>query len=131
VAWYLNLLFCTKNCFLEAKLKVVAEVFATLCAIPITRGSCAEKLAKNVAKDVLETRREIEAATKRALIAERGMAELIIERPPLRIRQYLISLGDFLERFFCLLVSGITVGMIFQCQFAVSLFDFFLTGVTL
>jgi hypothetical protein len=89
----------------------------------------AEKFAKDIAKDIFETRIEVESAGKRTVITESGMTVLIVLCSLVRVRKYLVSLGNQLKRFFRLFVSGVAIRMMLKRKFSVRLFDLILAGI--
>ena len=59
------------------------------------------------------------------------MAKLVVLRSLLPVGEDRVGFGYFLEFFFCLLVAGISVGVMLQRQFSVGLFDLIFAGGTI
>ena len=57
------------------------------------------------------------------------MTVLIVLRALMGVRKYLIGLGNQLERFFGLFVSGVAIRMILKRKFSVGLLDLILAGI--
>ena len=70
-----------------------------------------KELAEYVSEDVLKSSGKIKPASERTTIAEGRMTELVVLSSFLRIGEYLISLGNVLEFFLCLLVARIPIRM--------------------
>jgi hypothetical protein len=89
----------------------------------------AEKFAKDIAKDIFETRIEIESAGKRTVVTESRMTVLIVLCSLVRVRKYLVRLRNQLKGFFRLFVSGVPIGMMLKRKFSVRLLDLILAGI--
>ncbi len=96
---------------------VVAEVRATLAARAGTRApAAAHELAEQVVEDVRHGGREVGAETATgppAAAFEGRVAELVVGRTLLRVLQDLVSLVQFLELLFGVLVARMPVGVAF------------------
>ena len=120
--------------FLEFDFEIVAQVVAAPGARTRAAAAGAEKIAKDVGENFLETLAEIEAAesartTLRSL--ERGMPEAVILRAPLRIGENLVGLVEFLEAFLGVFVAGIAIGMKLNRETAVGFLQLDFAGATI
>src|SRR5205814_3899830 len=106
--------------FLEADLEVVAEIGAALrSAAPAPAEEIAE--AEHVAENVGEVAElgedgRIEPGAAAGGRAHARMAEAIVGRTFVRVREHRVRLGGFLESLFGRVIAGIAIGMVFERQ---------------
>ncbi len=114
--------------FAQADLEIVTQVRAAFAHGPPSATSAAShELAEQVVENVGHGCGEISAEAMRSARAhtavERGVAELVVGRPLLRVLQDLVGLVHFLETLFGALVTLIAIGVILLRQLAVRAFD--------
>ena len=128
---YLNILFAAENSFLKGYLYCYVDVTASHGAVSSGGSSSAEAEHAEYVSHI-EVRSAVESSGSAAHALLKGrMAELIVLSPLLGIAQHLICLVDFLELLLGGLVSGISVRMIFFCQFTICFFYFIFIGALL
>lgn len=129
-----DFLFDAHDGFFESDLHVVAQIGAALGAGGIGVAAAAEKIVENTAaataaaEDFAEDFEWIvEAAGSRTEAAGTGIegavAVLIVGGALLGIAEDFVGFADFLEFFLGGFVAGIFIGMVFNGEFAVRLFD--------
>ena len=121
-------LLAAEGRLLEADVEVVAEVLPATHPGAAARPARPEEVPEQVTDDVLEACSEVEARGPGALL-EGGVPEAVVHRPPLRIREHLVRLGELLEALFRLAVPGILVGVVLMRQLAESFLDLLVSCV--
>jgi hypothetical protein len=111
---------------LERDLEVVAQV-GTAENRRAAAAPAAEDLAEDVAEDVAEAAHAARAG--RHLRIDTGVAELIVGRAPVAIRQNLVGLLRFLEVLLGLRILGIAVRVPFHGETPVGLLQVFLGAI--
>src|ERR1035441_8715353 len=137
-----NFLFQTGDGILKFDFQIITQIVAALSAPArgTTTAPPAEGLLDKVVKDattacsasedVAEYLKWIVEATARlgtasaGARAEGGMAETVVRSAFLRIAKHLVRLPEFLEFLLGFLVAPVLVGMVLECELAVSLLDF-------
>ncbi len=85
----------------------------------------AEKVAKNILEILKYAGIETCSATS---VSNSSMAKAIVERALLRVGEYRVSFGDFLELFLGFGLVRISVGVILQRKLAIGAFDLLIAG---
>ena len=86
--------------------------------------SASKNISENISEDVSEVCTvKVKSTGSACTTVKCRMTILIILASLLGITQHGISLGSFFKLLFCLLVSGVHVGMVFFRQYAVCFFD--------
>jgi hypothetical protein len=116
--------FGSDDSLFKRQTQIVAKILAAVATAP-TSSFTAEKLAEYIPEDVLKASREIKPSGERSAVTERGVPELIILSALLGIGEHLISLRDFFELFFGLLIPGIAVWMVLKGELAVGFLNIF------
>ena len=117
--------------FFERNFQIVAHVFAALRPRPPASAPAKQVAeAEEVAQDVAEIGKLVgieTAATPRAL--QTGVAEAVVSCPLLRVAQYAVRFGSFLETVLGGRVVGVAVRVILERQLAVSALDILFAGI--
>src|ERR1700687_4890700 len=126
-------LFDSGGGFLEFNFQIVAKIVAAPGARTRTSPSGAEKIAKNVGEDFLETLAEVEATESAGALRslERGMAEAIVLGAALAFGEDLVGLVEFLESLLGFFVAGVAIGMKLNREAPVRLLQFIFTGAAI
>ncbi len=115
--------------FFESYLEIVAKVGATLGAASLaTAAATTEKVGKDVAKDVAEAAEAAHILIVEAVRVDAGVAELVVGRSFLLVREYLICFV-YLFEFFYSVRALVYIRMELARQIAERLLDFVLVGV--
>lgn len=89
--------------------------------------------AEEVAEDIAELREDVvhvhTLTAEAALAVDAGMAELVVASLLVGVAEDIVGLGSLLEFFLGILVAGVTVGVIFEGQLTVGLFQIVGGGV--
>ena len=117
--------------FFEGDFHVVTEIVAAV-RLAWVLARAAEKLVKDTSATEHFTENFkgiVKAASQAGAFVKGSMAVLIVGRAFLRVIQDFVGFAQFLELFFGSLIAGVLVGVKFDGQFAVGLFDFLVACV--
>ena len=122
----IDLFLAAENCLFKSDMNTGTDVGTFHGAV--ISGTSASAAAKDISENISEnvskiSSIEIETTGTSCATVKCRMAILIILTSLLGITQHGISLGSFFKFLFCLLVSGVHVGMVFFRQYPVCFFN--------